>query len=91
MQIPGDPADEIRHCFFQVTSHALLFHLHVIFFNFHCQNQFIGYYNIVSLAYVEIGYFSAYKAGYMRKNGPKSRTYMAALQTIAYVAAFNVF
>ena len=33
--------DEIRHPFFQVTSHALLFHLHVNFSNFHGENLFL--------------------------------------------------
>ena len=37
-RIPGVSSGEIRHRFFQVTSHALLFHLHVNFSNFHGQN-----------------------------------------------------
>ena len=90
-QIPGVSSGRIRHRFSQVTSHALIFHLRVIFFKFHGQNNFLGHSKICALAHVEIGGFSTYRAGYTQKNGPKSRTYMAVLQTVMCVAKFNVF
>ena len=90
-RILGPFSGEIRHHFFQVTSHALLFHLHVIFFNFHGQNRFLGHSKIVALAHAKIKDFSTYRASYTRKNGPNPRTYTAVLQTVAYVAVHMIF
>ena len=53
-RIPGVSSGNIQHHFFQVTSHALLFHLHVKFFNFHGQNQFLGHSKIVASTHTEI-------------------------------------
>ena len=91
MRILGASSDEIRHRLFQVTSHVLLFHFHAKCFNFHGQFSFLVQSKMVVSAHADIGVFSAYRAGHMRKNLPKPRTYVAVLQTVAYAVAHKVF
>ena len=90
-RIPGDPAGEIHYRFFQVFTHALLFHFDAIFVKFHGQLSFPGQTKMGAAAHVEIEGFSTYRAGYMRKTPSQSRTYAAVWQTITYAAAVNVF
>ena len=90
-RIPGDPAGGIHYPFFQVLTHALLFHFDAIFVKFHGVFGFLGQFKIGVAAHMEIEGFSAYRARYTQKNGPKSRTYATVLKTVVYAAAFNVF
>ena len=90
-RIPGASFGKIWHHLFQVTSHVLLFHFHANFFNFHGQIWFFGQSKLVISAHMDIEDFSVYRAGYMRKNHPKLRTYMNVLQTVTYAAAHKVF
>ena len=46
---------------------------------------------MVDSGHMEIEDFFAYRAGYTRKNGPKSHTYVTVLQTVTYAATFDVF
>ena len=91
MWISGASFGEIRHRFLQVTSHVLLFHFHAIFFNFHCKSCFLVQSKLVVSAHVDIEDFSAYRAGYTRKNRPKPRTYTTVLQAVTYAAVHEVF
>ena len=58
---------------------------------FHGQLRFLGQPKMGAAAHVEIEVFSAYRAGYMRKMPPYSRTYAVVLKTVAYEAAHKVF
>ena len=63
-QIPGDPAGGIHYRFFQVFTHALLFHFDIIFMNFHGEIILLGHPKMSVAAHAEIEVFSAYMAGY---------------------------
>ena len=90
-RIPGDPAGEIHYRFFQVFTHAPLFHFDAIFMKFHGQLSFLGQPKMGATAHAEIEVFSAYRAGYMRKIPSQSRTYVAVWKTVVYAAAHEVF
>ena len=90
-QILGDPAGRIHHRFFQVFTHALLFHFNAIFIKFHGQLRFLGQTKKGTTAHMEIEVFSAYRAGHMQKNLTKLRTYTAILKKVTYVAANKDF
>ena len=90
-QIPGDPAGGIHYRFFQVLTHALLFHFDAIFVKFHGDFGFLGQSKIGAMAHEEIDGFSVYRAGYMRKMPSQSHTYIAVWQTVAYADAHKVF
>ena len=44
-----------------------------------------------AVAHVEIEGFSVYRAGYMQKMPPQSRTYVVVWKTVTYEAAHKVF
>ena len=90
-RIPGDPAGGIHYCFFQVFTHALLFHLDAIFIKFHGQFSFLGQTKKGAAAHADLDGFSTYRAGYTQKMPPKPRTYAAVLKTIAYEAVQKIF
>ena len=90
-RIPGDPVGGIHYRFFQVFTHAHLFHFNGIFIKFHGQLSFLGQTKKGAAAHAEIKGFSMYKAGYTRKMPPKSRTYAAVWKIVAYAAAHEVF
>ena len=90
-RIPGDPAGRIHYRFFQVFTHALLFHFDVIFMKFHGQISFLGHPKMSAMAHMEIKVFSAYRAGYTRKRASNSRTYAVVFKTIAYEAVHMIF
>ena len=73
-RIPGDPAGGIHYRFFQVLTHAMLFHFHVKFSIFHGQFEFLGHPKVCISAHMEIEDFSTYRAGYTQKNPSMSRT-----------------
>ena len=66
-QIPGDPAGGIHYRFFQVFTHALLFHFDAIFMKFHGQLSFLGQTKMNAAAHAEMEGFSTYRARYMWK------------------------
>ena len=76
-RIPGDPTGGIHSRFFQVLTHALLFHFHANFINFHGAFRILGQFKMRTLAHAEIEDFSVYRAEYMQKNPSKSCTYAA--------------
>ena len=90
-RIPGDPAGGIHYRFFQVLTHALLFHFDANFVKFHGVFDFLVNSKIGATTHTEIKGFSAYRAGYTRKMPPKPRTYAAVWQTVAYAAVHKVF
>ena len=90
-RIPGDPAGRIHYRFFQVLTHALLFHFDAIFIKFHGHLSFLGQTKKGAAAHAEIEGFSMYRDRYMRKMPPYSRTYAAVLKTVTYEATHKVF
>ena len=90
-RIPGDPAGGIHYRFFQVFTHALLFHFNAIFIKFHGQLSFLGQTKKGVVAHVEIKGFSMYRARYTWKMPPNPRTYTTVLKTVAYEAVHKVF
>ena len=90
-QISGDLAGGIHYRFFQVLTHALLFHFDTNFVKFHGVFGFLGHSKIRTTTHVEIEGFSAYSAGYTRKTPSKSCTYAAVWKTVAYAAALKDF
>ena len=90
-QIPGDLASGIHYRFFQVLTHALLFHFNAIFIKFHGQLSFLVQTKKGVAAHMEIKGFSAYRASYTQKMPPKPRTYATVLKTVTYKAAHKVF
>ena len=90
-QILGDPASGIHYGFFQVLTHALLFHFDAIFIKFHGDFGFLGQSKIGDVAHMKIEGFSTYRAGYTRKMPSQLRIYMAVWKTVAYAAVHMVF
>ena len=90
-RIPGDPVGGIHYRFFQVLTHALLFHFDAIFIKFHGGFGFIGQSKIGVAAHMKIKGFSMYRAGYTQKMLPYSRTYADVLKIVAYEAVHKVF
>ena len=90
-RIPGDPAGGIHYRFFQVFTHALLFHFDAIFTKFHGQLGFLGQPKMGAATHTEIKVFFTYRAGYMWKMASNPRTYVAVLKTVMYEAAHKVF
>ena len=90
-RIPGDPASGIHYCFFQVLTHALLFHFDANFVKFHGVFDFLGHSKIGAMAHTEIKGFSMYMAGHTRQIPSQSPTYAADWQTVAYVATLKIF
>ena len=88
-QIPGDPAGGIHYCFFQVFTHALLFHFDAIFMKFHGQLSFLGQPKMSATADAE--FVSAYRARYTQKIPSNPRTYDGIWQIVAYAATHEVF
>ena len=86
-----DPAGGIHYHFFQVLTHALLFHFDAIFIKFHGYLGFLGQSNIGTVAHAEIEGFSTYRAGYMWKMPSQSRTYVVVWKTVVYAAVLKVF
>ena len=83
-RIPGDPAGRIHYRFFQVLTHALLFHFDAIFIKFHGQLSFLGQTKKCPMAHVEIESFFTYSVGYTQKMPPQSRTYAVVWKIVAY-------
>ena len=81
----------IHYRFFQILTHALLFHFDAFFVKFHGVFGFLGQSKLGAAAHMEIEGFSVYRAGYTRKIPPKSCTYAAVWKTVAYEAAHKVF
>ena len=77
--------------FFQVLSHALLFHFDANFVKFHGVFRFLGHSKIHTMAHAEIEGFSMYRAGYRQKNPSQSRTYAAVWKRVTYAAIDEVF
>ena len=90
-RIPGDPAGRIHYRFFQVLTHALLFHFDVIFVKFHGVFGFLGQSKIGAIAHMEIEGFFAYRAGYTQKMPSNPGTYAAVLKKFVYEAMHKVF
>ena len=90
-RIPGDPAGGIHYHFFQVLTHALLFHFYANFVKFHGVFRILGQSKMYAMAHAEIEGFSMYRAGYTQKMPSKSRTYADIWKTIVYVAMLNDF
>ena len=90
-QIPEDPVDGINYRFFQVITHALLFHFHANFIIFHGQIRILGHYKVCAMTHAKIEGFSAYRAGYTRKTPSQLHTYAVVWKTVAYAAAHEVF
>ena len=90
-RIPGDPAGGIHYCFFQVFTHALLFHFNAIFIKLHGQLSFLGQTKKGTMAHVEIEGFSTYRAGYKWNIPQNPCTYAVVWQIVAYAAAHEVF
>ena len=90
-RILGDPAGGIHYRFFQVLTHALLFHFDANFVKFHGVFGFLGHSKIGTMAHTEIEGFSTYRAGYTQKIPPKPCTYAAIWKTVAYAATLNIF
>ena len=57
-RIPGDPAGGIHYRFFQVLTHAPLFHFDAIFIKFHGHLSFLGETKKGTAAHMEIEGFS---------------------------------
>ena len=91
LRIPGDPTGGIHYHFFQVFTHALLFHFNAIFIKFHGQLSFLGQTKKGTVAHAEIEGFFMYRAGYTLKMPPYLRTYVTILKTVTYEAAHKVF
>ena len=76
-RIPGDPTRRIHYRFFQVLTHALLFHFDAIFIKFHGQLSFLGQTKKGATAHMEIEGFSVYRDGYTWKMPLNTHTYAA--------------
>ena len=81
----------IHYCFFQVLTHALLFHFDAIFIKFHGHLRFLGQSKKGAAAHTKIEGFSTYRAGYMRKIPSQSLTYTVVWKTVAHAAVHEVF
>ena len=90
-RIPGDPAGGIHYRFFQVLTHALLFHFDANFVKFHGVFGFLSHSKIRTTIHVEIKGFSTYRVGYTQKMPSQSRTYASIWKIIVYAAVVNVF
>ena len=90
-RIPGDLDDGIHYRFFQVLTHALLFHFDANFVKFHGVFDFLGHSKIGTTVHVEIKGFSMHRDGYTWKMPSQSCTYAAVWQTIAYAAVLKFF
>src|SRR5713226_5338615 len=90
-RIPGDPAGGIHYRFFQVLTHALLFHFDAIFIKFHGHLRFLGQSKKGAAAHAKIEGFSMYRVGYTRKIPSQSCTYVAVWKTVVYAAVHEVF
>ena len=90
-QISGDPADGIHYRFFQVLTHALLFHFDAIFVKFHGDLGFLGKSKIGVAAHMGIESFSTYRARFTRKMPPNPCKYAAVWKTVMYEAMHKAF
>ena len=90
-RIPGDPAGRIHYRFFQVLTHALLFHFDAIFVKFHGDFGFLGHSKIGTAARAKIEGFFTYRAGYTWKIPSQLCTYMVVWKIVMYVAADKAF
>ena len=90
-RIPGDPVCGIHYRFFQVLTHALLFHFDAIFIKFHGHLRFLGQTKQGTMAHAEIEGFSTYRAGYTQKIPSQLCTYMDVWKTVVYAAAHDIF
>ena len=80
--IPRASSDEITSHLVKVFPHALLFHLHAIFFYFNGQIFCLGHPKVCVSVHIKIGSFSAYRDGYMQKTPWYPCTYTVVLQTV---------
>ena len=90
-RIPGDPAGGIHYRFFQVLTHALLFHFNANFINMHGVFRILGHSKVRAMTHMEIEGFSTYRAGYTWKIPSQSCTYAAVWKKVTYAATLNVF
>ena len=82
---------ESTSVFFQVLTHALLFHFDANFVKFHGVFRILGQLKMHAMGHTKIEGFSVYRAGYTQKMPSQSCTYTFVWQKVAYATVLNVF